>query len=342
MIDTIKIYSMIDKRLYDKICDNSIIKTSYNSGTGEIYYKIVNDRLEGSYDSSLSVRVGDGVKYRFINNYYIEIEGSYHKIVKGYNSHEGYYNLVSVCKHLVELVENAYKINLPSLSHWFLQRVDIALCFDLKDNKSVAGYINNLSLCNYPRRNIKHYQDESIYTTGTTTTLKIYNKLLEFRKHDIKKFICSEFNLDNYLNTIKGFIRFECEIKKKKLELIFNKKYVRILSVSYNDLKEIWKCDFMKLLNFFESDLSVVREKEDIERRLFTCYTTVRARNLYNFYLTLVVDGVRVVKARTSKSVFYRNINDLKAVNIDINQKFKLNLERDVIDFNPFSWEEVV
>lgn len=74
MIDTIKIFSMIDRYTYDKISNNSIIKTSYNSSTGEIFYKIVNDKLVGSYSSSLSVRVGDGAKYNFVGMYYIEIE----------------------------------------------------------------------------------------------------------------------------------------------------------------------------------------------------------------------------------------------------------------------------
>ena len=342
MIDTIKIFAMINKDTYDVICNNTIIKTSYNSGTGEIYYKLVNDSLKGSYDSNLSVRVGEGIKYHFIDNYYIEIEGSYHKIVRGYNSHNGFYNIVSICKNLISFVETSYNISLPDIHHWFLQRVDIACCFDLHNNKSVADYINNLSLCSYPRRNIKHYQDESIYTTGTTTTLKIYNKKLEFKKHDLKKFIMTNFNLDNYLATIDGFIRFECEIKKKRLESLYLKKYVRILSVNYKELKEIWKCEFMKLLNFFESDLNIVRSKEDIERRLFTCYSSVKARNLYNFYLSLVVDGYRVVKKRTSKSSFYRNVKDLKSVNIDINQKYKLDLEREIIDFNPFEYKEVV
>lgn len=88
MIDTIKIYTMINKDIYNKIYNNSIIKTSYNKKDGDIYYEIVNDKLEGSYSSSLSVRVGSGVKYKFVNNYYIEIEGSYHKIMRGYNSHD--------------------------------------------------------------------------------------------------------------------------------------------------------------------------------------------------------------------------------------------------------------
>lgn len=74
MIDTIKIVSMINKNTYEKISNNSIIKTSYKRSTKEVFYKIVNDHLEGSYSSSLSVRVGEGVKYKFIGHYYIEIE----------------------------------------------------------------------------------------------------------------------------------------------------------------------------------------------------------------------------------------------------------------------------
>ena len=57
---------MINENTYKKISNNSIVKTAYNSSTGEIYYKIINDKLEGSYSSSLSVRVGEGVKYKFI------------------------------------------------------------------------------------------------------------------------------------------------------------------------------------------------------------------------------------------------------------------------------------
>ena len=76
MIDTIKIFTNIPKNIYDIIKSSSIIKTSYHSATGEVFYNIVNDKLEGSYDSSLSVRVGEGIKYKFTNGYYIEIEGS--------------------------------------------------------------------------------------------------------------------------------------------------------------------------------------------------------------------------------------------------------------------------
>lgn len=342
MIDTIKIYTMIDKNVYNKIYHSSILKTSYNQKDGEIYYEIVNDKLEGSYSSSLSVRVGTGAKYKFINNYYLEIEGSFHKIMLGYNSHNGFYNLVEIVKYLIGAIEYAYKVNLPGIHHWFLQRADIAICYDLDNNQNVRDYINNLNQCNYPRRNIKYYQDESIYTTGTTTTLKIYNKYLEFRKHDMKKLFKSNFDIDNYIQEIQGFIRFECEIHKKKLQDYYNKSFIRIINVRYKDLKEIWCDEFMKLLKLYKNDLKIVRNKKDIEKRLYSLYTPVRARNLYNFYTSIMVDGLREVRNRSSKTVYYKNIKDLRNANIDLSQKYKLTLESKIIEFNPFEWKEVV
>ena len=342
MIDTIKIYTMINRNIYDKIYNNSIIKSSYNKKDGEIYYEIVNDKLEGSFSSSLSVRVGSGVKYKFVNMYYLEIEGSYHKIMNGYNSHNGYYNLVSIVKWLIGAIENTYNISLPSLNHWFLQRIDIAICFDLNTNDKVRKYINNLSLCSYPRRNIKHYQDESIYCSGTTTTLKIYNKMLEFKKHDMKKLFNTHFDINTYLKEIDGFVRFECEIKKKKLEDIYNSKYIRIKKVCYEDLKNVWSEEFMRLLKFFESDLTIVKNKDDIRNRLIFVYGNTKGNNLYSFYSSLMLDGLSEVRKNTSKASYYRKIKDLTSVNIDISQKYKLNLENDIIDFNPFEWKEVV
>ena len=62
-------------------------------------------------------------------------------------------------------MNNYYNIKLPIIQHWFLQRCDIAICYDLQKNENVRKYINNLTMCQYPRRNIKTYQDESIYLT---------------------------------------------------------------------------------------------------------------------------------------------------------------------------------
>lgn len=345
MIDTIKIYSEISKEICDIIYNNSIVKLAVNNNNNQTLYEITNDHLEGSYDSRISVRVGSGVKYGFCNkfgSYYIEIEGSYHKWVLGYNSHNGYCDLQFICECLIKNIETIYGIELPSLDFWFLQRVDIAICFDLKKQKNVRSYINSLSRCNYPRRNIKFYSDESLYLSGTTTTLKIYNKLLEFKKHDLKRFLNTDFDLDNYCNLINGFIRFECEIKKKKLLDITNSKnnLISISSLNYKDLKKVWCDEFMKLLKFIKNDLDIVRGREAVLERLKEIYKPRLVNVLYNFYCSIQLNGIKDVKSFMSSSSFYRNLNYLKQAGIDISQSYKIE-ELSYFSFNPFNYKEV-
>lgn len=343
MIDTIKIYTMINQSIYDKIINSSVVNSKINKRTGELLYQINSSSLVGSFSSSVNIRVGDGEVYGFKNYKYLSVEGSYHKLVLGYNSHNGFCDFLNICKWFISAVEYDFNIKLPNFKHWFVNRIDISIVYDLKNNSDVAQYINNLRFCRYPRRNIKHYQDESIYCSGTTTTLKIYNKMLEFKKHDMKKLFKFNFDIDNYLSEIKGFIRFECEIKKKKLQEIYNKKYIRIKNVRYEILKDVWRCEFMKILNFFDSDLKIVKNKLDIKNRLLFVYGNRKGNNLYNFYCTLMIEGVDCLKNNINRATFYRKISDLKTVGIDYSQKFELTLNQDnLIDFNPFEWKEVV
>ncbi len=341
MIDTIKIYTEICKNTYDIIKSLSIVKNSIDNSKNELIYEIINDHLEGSYDSHLSVRVGCGAKYGFVNQgYYIEIEGSYHKIVKGYNSHNGYYDLEFISKSLINIVELSYNIELPEFNNWYLQRCDIAICYDLGIQYNVKSYINSLSRCQYPRRNIKFYYDESLYLSGTTTTLKIYNKMLEFKKHDIKKFISNDFDLIKYLDIIKGFIRFECEIKKKMLVKIYKEKNIKIMNVVYEDLKKVWCEEFMKLLKFIENDFDIVRGREEVKERLNKLFKPSKANRLYNFYCAIQLNGLIDTKENTSSSVYYRNIEDLKKAKIDFSQSYKIE-ECEIFYFNPFVAKEV-
>lgn len=341
MIDTIKIYTEIDKTIYNNIKSMSVVKNSIDNNRNVLLYEIINDHLDGSYDSRLSVRVGCGSKYSFSRlGYFIEIEGSYHKIVNGYNSHNGYCDLEFICQNLIQMVELAYGLELPHLYKWFLQRCDIAICYDLENQENVKSYINSLSRCQYPRRNAKFYYDESLYLSGTTTTLKIYNKMLEFKKHDLKKFVSKEFDLKNYLNIIQGFIRFECEIKKKTLTKIYKEKHIKILNVTYKDLKNVWSEEFMKLLKLVENNLKIVRGREEVKERLNKIYKPSKASRLYNFYCAIQLNGLIDTKENTSKSVFYRNIEDLKKSNIDFSQSYKIE-EMDLFYFNPFEFKEV-
>ena len=55
-----------------------------------------------------------------------------------------------------------------------------------------------------------------------------------------------------------------------------------------------------------------------------------------------MVDGLREVRKRTKKSTYYRNIAELKKCNIDFSQTYKIDLKKDIVQFNPFEYKEVV
>ena len=338
MIDTVKIFTFINKQTYEKIKYTSDIKCMYNTSKATIFYEIISTSLQGSFDSSLSVRVDEASRY-MKKGYVIEIEGSYHKIMKGHNAYDGYYNIQEITLGFKRLVENAYKVKLPSLKHWFLQRIDITKVYDLENNEQVQNYINYFRTLTYPRRNLKFYEGESVYVSGQTTTLKIYNKLKEFIKNDRKKLSrFNEFNIQDFMFKIDGFVRFECEIKKKKLKSIYNTNFIRVRNLNYNELNKIWVDEFMKILKFDDSEIRKVKNKENVLQRLKTIYKNNKANELYNFYLAIKVDGENFVKSNMSKATFYRKRNELKCAGIDFTGCFKIYEEdTHIIDFNPFT-----
>lgn len=343
MIDTVKIYTKISKNIYDLVKSKSIVKKSYSNETGEEFYNITNDKLEGSYSSSISVRVDYGTLFRFTDSYCIVVEGSYHKFSKGYNSNNGFYDFQYLCNLLIGTVENYYKIELPQLSSWYISRVDIACVYDLDTQYNIATYINNLRKCTFPKRKVKFYKDEALYCAGSSTTLKIYNKMLEFRKHDMFKFRDKDFHLENYLHYIEGFIRFECEIKKRKLCNYLSKEIIKVIDVNYDILKNIWSDEFMKLLKCNkENELIIIRSRSQLKDILNSKFSLMKARNMYNFYTNLMIDGIDSVKESMSSSSFYRYLDEFKKLNIDLSQNYNIEITNKFIDFNPFFYEEVV
>lgn len=341
MIDTVKLYTIITKEVYDVIKYRSDINTKYNKSTGELFYKIITDSLEGSYDSRLSVKVSDNAAKYKMSGYLLEVEGSYHKLTKGQNAFDGYCDFSDVFCGLINIVGKEYNINLYQFI-WYVQRVDIALCFDLENNSNVCNYINNLSKISYPRRKIRFYENESIYCSSTSTTLKIYNKLREFKKHDVPKLKDTDFNILEHMCKIDGYIRFECEIKKKKLKKITGKENITIMDIGYKKLLEVWKSEFMKLIKYNENNINLVRNNNDVKKRLLDKYKSAKAMNLFGFYLSLIQDGYSSVRDCTSSSTFYRKIKELKEVGIDFNQNVfvKEDYSDKIIAFSPFEDKE--
>lgn len=350
MIDTVKVFAKIDKNTYEKIKNLGVIKCSFCADTGEVFYEIINDHLQGSFDSSLSVRVDTGGIYGFDKDYIIIVEGSCHKIVYGQNAYSGFYELDFVVKYLIKFVENAYNIKLPDFDYWYLKRVDIAKCFDFLKQERVVEYINSLKMIEYPRRNPKHDKNNGIYFPGTTTTLKIYNKLREFNKNDrLKLKVRKDFDVFEFQEKIKGYCRFEVEIKNKKLQAIFKELYKVELKnipckyINYSILNKIWNDEFMKVLKVNYTDLKKVSEKNSVKNRLLKMYGNSYGANLYSFFLSLKIDGCKSVRDSISKTTYYRKINDLKLAGVDFSSDYISIVYKNKSDFiDIFDMKEVV
>ena len=117
---------------------------------------------------------------------------------------------------------------------------------------------------------------------------------------------------------------------------------IPILFFDYNMLRDIWGDEFMKLLQLGSKDLRLIRDRKKVFDKLNDVYSKIKARNLYNFYLSLSYDGINNTKEKCSKSSYYRNLKHLKDLNIDISQKIDIDMIDNTIEFNPFEYKEVV
>lgn len=136
---------------------------------------------------------------------------------------------------------------------------------------------------------------------------------------------------------IDGYVRFECEIKKKKLKSIYGTNFIRVQNLSYEEFKNVWCEEFMKILKFDVNEMKKVKQKESVKERLQTIYNNRKSSELYNFYLAIKVDGEKAIKDNMSKSSFYRKRKELKDAGIDFTGCFKIyEEEASIIDFNPF------
>ena len=96
----------------------------------------------------------------------------------------------------------------------------------------------------------------------------------------------------------------------------------------------------MKLLQFIDSDLEIVRGREAVLKRLQATYKPRLVNVLYNFYSSIQLNGIQDVKRFMSSSSYYRNLNYLKQAGIDISQSYKVE-ELSYFSFNPFTFKEV-
>ena len=348
MIDTVKLSVDVSTEIKDIIESCGQICSKIDLSTGEIFYNLVHNKIESSYSSSINL----SFNITGYDTYKLFIECSLHKVLQGQNAFNGFYDLTDICKTVKKIIELSYNLVLPDVSEFFLERIDIARVFDLENQENIFEYLYILSFLSYPRRNVLYIEKESVYVPGRTCTLKIYNKLLEFRKHDkaklkkinmVKNNYDNEFNVEffdivNYENKIKGYLRYELEIHKRMLQKVFKANEIKVIDVNYLILEKLWVGEFMKLYNFKKEN--IISDRLKVKEKLIKMYGNTSGNTLYDFYLRIITEGESYVQNCVAESTFYRKRKKLEDAGIDFSRRYILADEHEinsvVLNFNPF------
>lgn len=269
---------------------------------------------------------------------YIKIEGSLHKYFLGHNCYGGSDNLIYQFSNMLKKIkiDLELKLEFPCAENWIIDRIDYARIYRLKNNEYVENYFNSFQNIHYPRGQVLVKQGESIYRAGRTTTIKAYNKLAEFKKHDYKwwkKYAPKEAELIK--NNTEGIIRYEVEIKKRKLKYDFNKDVlVKDIDVKY--MRNVLEVELKRLLNEGEYMRKELKDNEKVRLFLFNVLEKNQFNVVYGFYNDLAINGYEIVRKSMPKSTFYKRLNILKKYGINYkNTNISLNINN--YEFNPFT-----
>lgn len=338
MYDTIVIKSPeIDIETVQKIMYFCKIYEGIDIYTGEVIYHFTSGELEGSFDYRIRIRVDntewikeDSKTPKRVETYwYLMVECSIHKLLMNHNCYGGPKDIKKSIAYLVRFLENVMKVSLPDYEYWEIKRVDVAKVFYFADMMICKKIMQNLRNCYYTRRK-PHIYDTTVFFPGSTTSIKIYWKGPEFVKHDykrLKKCILREIDMswnkqdcdliqhklalqlkhfDNVKEKSYRVIRYECEIKVRKLKQVFGHDRVLVKYLDDDILHNIADCELLKIMR--EDDrMEIVRRSDLVLERLHNVYGENLANALYSTWTKLVQFGEERTKETLSRRTFYRH-----------------------------------
>ena len=337
MYDTIVLKSPeIDIGTVQKIMNFCRISEGVDIFTGELLYHFTSGELEGSYDYRIRIKVDntDWIKedtltpVRVESYWHIIVECSLHKILMNHNCFGGPREIRPAVRYLVRLLEGSMNVNLPEYFMWEVKRIDVSKIFIFKNKAICKKIFDNLKNAYYTRRKPIIY-DTSVQFAGATTVIKLYWKGPEFEKHDYKRFmkyinreVDKNWNKDNcdlimhQLALLKmkfdkvreraqRIVRYECEIKARKLKDIFGKEIVLVGDMDDQLLHLVSNEELFKLMKEEVDEMDIVRRSDLVLERLHAVYGYRQGNALYSTWARLVQFGENSVKETMSKSTFY-------------------------------------
>lgn len=311
--------------------------------TGEIEYEITTGELGGSWDSRISIRpmreewTREGTRrpQRRPSEPYIVVECSVAKVFNGQNVYGGPPEFRKACTDLVVLLEQLLGLDLPPASAWVVRRVDVAESYRLPFI-AVQEFFSYIQTIQFPRRRAMKYGDHAVYFPGSTTTIKLYHKGLEFAEHDharLKRFFTQHRErafpthstaanarwvarrIAALQRLANNRLRVEVEIHADKLDRDFG--YApRVHELTDHYLAALHDRDVTRLFREGQSGMDTVRQYSAVADRLRQTYGEIKGNHLFGIWLILAANGEAFVRNRYSRASFYRHRRELEKAGV--------------------------
>jgi II/X family phage/plasmid replication protein len=275
--------------------------------TGEVEWQLSTGSIEGSHSSSIHLRIFEGHEGR-----QLVVEGSVHKLALGHNVLGNADGFQERAAELIASVSSQLELALAPPAEWSVQRVDVALLFDLGSPAAVQQFFRGMRGCVYPRRKVATYGLESIYAPGTVTAVKLYHKGPEFKKHGRELRKTLHHASARYLQEAADRrLRVEVEIKARRLASMDAARRAKrkpfVSEVTDAWLDSTFNEELDRFLRERRAALPIVRRQHEVHARLRETYSRSRADNLYGLWSVLSSHGEDATKAKYARSSYYRN-----------------------------------
>lgn len=225
MIDTIRVLVPLTEGQWKKILslveyDDRWQFAIFNPKTGELYLRRVTGLVKQVHASwERDIRFDIPPTWQGEGKTSLTVELSLPKLWYGHNI-SLLYDFRAALGYLRDKLREAFKVRtLPQVDDWIVGRVDFCYAWGLPTPEAAKAMIESLKRLKYPYKQPQH-RENSAFWPGKTYSVKIYNKLEEFRANDLRKLIKSKANpdwVDHLEQKASGVIRFEITGRHKFL-----------------------------------------------------------------------------------------------------------------------------
>lgn len=337
MIDSVGYIIPVKAEMLDVIKKRAVKTERVDQGTGEILfdYHNLNQSLSWSPSWSYNVQVAlDDRRWiydpRFKKSFleaghpHVKLFYSVPKVLLGHNVHSVDAGLIFEAAWKVKdrLESENRGVDLGKPEKWFMNRLDVCGNYVLPSEDGVKNTISYMQGLEYPRRLRNTYESTGLYFASRHTTVKVYAKGCEFKKHDYGRFH-SELDARRLYNEAVNMLRIEVELKRRLKYLV--ETYLEKLSLRDRGYYPVWNgytdMSVFKLFDpaeelessikrFLLTDVkeSKVMKACEVRKALQGAYSEVQARSFYAVYVTILTEGVKAARRAYSKNLVYRSI----------------------------------